>query len=431
MERRHWLDILLSPLTLLERTRGWRRLVLLGFYGLILSVVVVLFGRESVLWQIPNSPEPFDLAKYGHVDLPDADNAMVLYKEAARLLVPDRQLFANTPRQVRDQWDWTLAPPKIQEWATRNQSVLAIWLQATERPDALLVQPEEYRSSTILDPFHDFRTLAYLGELEATRRQAAGDLAGAWIYHRAVLRSAVHAGHHGGLMPGLIAAALLRQANPRIRAWVDDPQQTSELLIRAVADLAACQKLRATTADVIRAEYFASRATLAEPTEWSKMGIEPENLDSWYQHFPGFLPAKHFLRNEPKRSLKLFRLITAGQLAQVDRPKLDRPQVVCPRYLLYAIDSTTPAPLARINPETLAAWADASGCHGLHGDFAFIVQGINATANLLDSLQLRLAERAFAVDHGGQPPQTAGELMGRYLDKLPEGFNESDLLNAP
>ncbi len=61
MARIHWLDVLIAPLTWLERTRGRRRLALLLVYGLILGVGGVLVGREAVLWRLPDCT-PVDLA---------------------------------------------------------------------------------------------------------------------------------------------------------------------------------------------------------------------------------------------------------------------------------------------------------------------------------------------------------------------------------
>ena len=78
MERLNWYEIPILPLRWLERSRGRWRLALLGLYVLILGVGGVLIGRETILWELPSAPEPFDLARHGHVDLADVDNAMIL-----------------------------------------------------------------------------------------------------------------------------------------------------------------------------------------------------------------------------------------------------------------------------------------------------------------------------------------------------------------
>ncbi len=431
MQRIYWLDALLTPLTLLERTRGRRRLALLGLYGLILLVGGVLVGREAVLWRLPAAPEPFDLERYGHVSLPDSDNAMVLYREAGKLLVRDDKLFRDLPKGAGNQRDWTPADPKVRAWAESNRAALDVWLRGTARPGSVFVQPERYTVSTVLDTIGDLRTFAHLAELEATKRQASGDLAGAWTYHRGVIRSCLHAARHGGIMCSLIGNRVFHLANPSIWAWIDDPRLTPDLIRRAVADLAECRTLRTSTTDVLRVEYFANRAALGDPSQWGRWEVDPSDPNAWYNHFPGFLGAKAFLRNEPKRSLKIYRLITAGQLAQAERPAADRPRVVVPQYPIYAIDAATPPPLRRIKPEDLAAWADASGCRGVVGGANFNSGLIQGNANLLDTLRLRVAEPGYALDHGGQLPPTHGDLLGAYLDALPAGIAPEDRLVAP
>ena len=251
MTRIHWLDVLIAPLTWVERVRGRRRLALLGLYGLILGVGGVLVGREAVLWRLPAAPEPFDVARYGHVDLPDAENAMVAYRQAASARVRDDRLWMELPPGAREQWDWATADPRVREWAGRNKAALDLWLRGTVRPDALLVQPAEqdfHRSQNLV---FDLQELAHLGALEATRRQGVGDLAGAWAYHRGVIRSCLHAGRHAATMPVALGLRWIGLAKPLVQAWIDDPRQTPDLLRRAGADLAQCRELasRMTPAD--------------------------------------------------------------------------------------------------------------------------------------------------------------------------------------
>jgi len=215
MARIHWVDVLIAPLTWLERTRGRRRLALLMLYALILAVGGALIGREAVLWQLPDASEPFDLAKYSHIDLADSDNAMVLYAQAVERLVSD-QTLTNLPNGAGQEWDWRRADPKLRAWAESNQVALDVWLKGSERPDALLVQPEQSVNSTPMNVLNALRTLAQLGTLEATRRQDLGDLEGAWTGYHAVIRSGLHAGRHGGVISAGTSAVILRLALPQV-----------------------------------------------------------------------------------------------------------------------------------------------------------------------------------------------------------------------
>jgi len=430
MARIHWVDVLIAPLTWLERTRGRRRLALLMLYALILAVGGALIGREAVLWQLPGAPEPFDRAKYSHVGLADSDNAMVLYAQAVERLVSDKTL-TNLPKGVGQEWDWRRADPKLRAWAESNQVALDLWLKGSERLDALLVQPEQSVNSTPLNVLNALRTLAQLGTLEATMRQDLGDLEGAWTNYHALIRSGLHAGRHGGVISAGTSSAILRLAIPQVIGWVDDPRVTPALLRHAIADLAGCRALMPSAAELIRVEYLWDRANLSKAYQWGNSRLAPDDPFAWTDHLPAIVSLKVFLANEPKRSLKVLRLITAGQLAQSDRPPGDRPPVVNDRYMIYAIDARTPANLTRIKPQILAGWARACSFRANGLGLSFAQGAIRAIEGQLDQLRMRMAERAFQLDHGGQPARTFGDLFPAYLDALPAGITAGDLLAAP
>ena len=441
MAQIHWLDLVLAPLHWLEQARGWRRLPLLGFYGVILSVGGVLVSREAMIWRLPDAPEPFDLAKYGHIDLADSDNAMTFHDRAGQLLVADRGMYENEDRlfmglfmrSQADQWDWRRAGSKDQAWLASNRAALDVWLAGTACSDALLVQPERLTASTPRTTVTRLRLLAHLGTLEATRRQASGDLAGAWTYYRGVIRSGLHAARHAGFDPAIAGSGILRLALPSVDGWGDEPGLSPELLRQAVEDLKACRGLRTTTSDLIRMEYFVTRAELEQMTanEFTRLGSDsPEWLNGW----PPVSWVARFARDEPRSSLKVFRLITAGRLAQADRPYLDRPLLISSPYLIYDVDASTPPQLAQIAPGTLAGWADSSNCRIVlirNNWNQFLQASALAGADRLDSSQLRLAERAYKLDHGGRPAQVYGELVPAYLDALPPTIEPGDPLAAP
>ncbi len=431
MARIHWLDALLAPLTWLERARGRRRLALLWLYASILVVGGVLVGREAVLWQLPGAPEPFDLARYGHVYLADSDNAMVFYKQATKLLVFDPTVFESLPKGAGQQWHWARADPKVRAWVGSNRAALEAWLEGTGRPDALSVQPERFSVSTPLEAISDLQILSYLGIVEATRRHDSGDLEGAWTCHRGAIRSSLHAGRHAGMNPSLFGSSILRRAIPAALDWADDPRLTPELLRRALADLAECRSLASLPSDAIRVEYFSTRSALADPGRWLAWQVEPSDPNLWYNHLPGVSWARDFFWNEPRRSQKILRLITAGQLAQSDSPADTRLPMISPRYAIYAIGTATPRNLARIDPRRLVAWAEASGCRVVMPNFTYFSTFVQANEGLLDKLRLRLAERIFQHDHAGQPPRVYGDLFPAYLDALPPGTLAGDLLAAP
>ena len=431
--KRHWLDVLIAPQTWLARAQGRRRLALVGLYSLILGVVGVLVGRESVLCQLPDAPEPFDLAKYGHVDLPGSDNAMVLYRQAAKLVVHKPELFRDLPRDVGMAWNWGQSDPRLLPWIEANRPALDLWREGADRPDSLFAQPAELAD---VDPaaysvYDGLFTLAKLGMLEATRRQGEGDLAGAWPYYRAILRSSLHRGRHAGRSGSATGENILRRSMASILLWVNDPAMNRGLLRQAISDLAGCRSLESSESEMIRVEYFATRPTLDDRAHWIKNQADPSQPSGWLFYMPVMLQAKYFLQHEPERSHRIHRLVTAGQLAQVDRPPGDRPAVLSRDYLIYAIDDATPPVVARIKPTQLVAWVLDSGCRAALPQLGWFVGSSQTSRASLDQVRLRLAERAYQLDHDGQPARTGGDLVPAYLDVLPSGVESADLLVAP
>ena len=110
---------------------------------------------------------------------------------------------------------------------------------------------------------------------------------------------------------------------------------------------------------------------------------------------------RDWLCNEPKRSRKVFRVVTAHHLAHLDRPAHRRPRVASPRYLIFRPDASTPPGLARIKPSTLARWVEASACRAELAELAGLLDSLQAARALFDSLQLNLAERASPPDPAG------------------------------
>jgi hypothetical protein len=321
--------LVLSPLIVWKRSKGWRRRGLTLLY-LTIAVVAGAFGwREASIWRLPQAPEPFDLVKYGRVEVPDADNAMVAYREVfARFGDLDTLSYKVDGVASWSVSDWSAADPEVRRWAEDHRKALEAWVPANDRPDSLLVQPEEFRIDTPQEALQWLRPYARLALLEGSRLEHSGDLAGAWRMYRAALRASRHAGRHGGTSQRWIGHSILEQTRPRIEAWIDRPGMTGELLRRAIGDVEACWAMTPPVSEAVRAEYFAARTAVNHTeTSWSDTG--PYSNANWYNQFFLGRWAHRFLRREPERSSRVLRLIAAGYLAQCDRPRAHRSRLLC------------------------------------------------------------------------------------------------------
>lgn len=396
---------------------------MLGLYVLLPGVGGVLIGREVILWDLPDVPEPTHLARSGHVNLPAAQNAMICYQAAIRLLSRNEPVERSLGFAAYQPRFGANVDPAILAWATANRPALAVWLDGTARPDALLVQPGEL--ATIPEStLSGLRALGLLGLLEATRRHHGGDLDGAWTYYRAVIRSAYHLGRRGVVPTSVVGGSLLRVTCPRVLSWADESRLPPDQMRRALADLIECRSLASSLAEMICVEHGRSRAILNQ----SGLRWQGGRTAGGWAEASLIARMEQFWRNEPKRSRKILRLITTGLLAQLDRPGDEQAEFIDPHVAVLALNTSTPPELARIPPNRLAAWVDASGVANLHLDATWyrFLQWYVTTDAWLDPLRLRLAERVFASEHDGKPPRVHGDLIPGYLGALPPGVLAAD-----
>jgi hypothetical protein len=400
-------------------------------YLAIFTVATALSWRQLHLLRLPYIREPFDEAKYGTVEVPESANSLPLYLEAERLLVP----YANDLKQLPDKaWNfdqWASLDPAIRRWVEASRPALGVWLRATERTDAFLIQPNRITIATRLEPQQAIRELAKLALFEGSRSLESGDLDGAWTYYRSVLRSSRHANLHGSVINRLIGYQTLRKSRPSVERWIDSPSTTPQMLRQAILDVEACQAMTPPMSEMIRNEYFMMKNTLNQTEHWSQYGFQrSEDQANWVYHLPGFVASKNFLLREPERSQRVLRLVTAGVLAQCDRPRWARPRFFNDQYWVYDLDARTPAAVASISPEALTRWAEDSAFSTISSPLNNIMSNLESEPGIFDNFRLRMAERGFQIEHG-RPATTYGELLGSYLKELPEGIEAADPIGPP
>ena len=117
------LRLLLSPLTLLERSRGRRRLALVAAYTLVVAAVVALAWRESRLVGVPDVGDPFDAAPLRALRVPEDRNAFTLYHRASLQLKKNLDIerrICNTP------YVWPSDSPAL-AYLAANEEADALW----------------------------------------------------------------------------------------------------------------------------------------------------------------------------------------------------------------------------------------------------------------------------------------------------------------
>jgi hypothetical protein len=402
------------------------RLALLGVAVLVATAVALVAWRLTALWGLPNPSEPFDTAAFRAPEVVPERDAFVLYPLAAERFKPFasqdwfNRLRAAVPR------GWQIADKDIRSWLAENREALDLWRQAAECPEASLRQPS---MSLFTGP--SYLGLFWLAQLQASRLEVEGDMAGALEWHRACLRMIRHFEEYAPLH---YAGHVQREIYPIVLAgvqrWADDPRVDAPLQRLALDDAQALNRWPARASDALKLEYLSIMRTLSDPPPelveraWNDLRSDGDDT-LWYRHIPLFHDSRWFIRNEPERSRRVARLVYANWLAHCERPAS---RWRSGTLLLLNVGGGTGAPATPLglSPADLSQWYDSTlflrhllnnAVHGGVDSYqSYLVRRSTNQAKLI----LTLAEQLYAREHGGRLPASPRDLVGPYLRTLPE-----------
>jgi hypothetical protein len=403
----------------------------------VTALVMVAFIASAPLWWVtqliglPDIGEPFDVASFRAGRVADERNAFVLYARAASVQKPAASYLAKAKGKNDIHARWSAAGPEVHHWVDDNRTALAIFRAGVERPDALdLSTGMERESYRLLQAILSFRTLALL---EASRLEDLGEMAAAWAWYRAIVRSIRHVAMRGAIYRRNSVQKHHRRLRDRLTNWSHDPRTAPALIRQALEDLIACEALAPSDLDSLKNAYLGINELLdSEHTPGRDVPLmrfrrfyNPE-----YQLNPEQIQAIwdgwRFLRHEPERSRRVIKLLTAHWLAYFALPVDERPKSD-PRVAsmdLYPLGLSSPAKARMLAPEALDAWFETAY------DAQQVLQYLDPTriqtieqANHVDLLIL-LASELYLRDHGTDPP-APDVLVGPYLKRLPADFLEN------
>ena len=415
--------MLLAPLLWLERSRGRRRAALATVYVLLVATAGVLLWRTSRLAGVPDIGDPFDTRPLRALRVPDDRNAFVLYRQAVGRLQRDPSIERKV---LNGPYAYPGGDAQAVAYLAANAEALELWRRGTERPEALYIPIDELTFETRLPVLQDHRQLVRLALVEASRLRDAGDLAGAWSWYRAVLRSSRHVGNHGVVVGRLIGIAEYAMATAAIRTWMADPRVDAALLRRALDDVRQANAMTGPDAEPLRVEYITVMKDLEDPQRLLKLFLEdpspaePVDRKVWWHHLPAYWRASWFLDAEPERSRRIYRLAYANWLAHCDRPPALRPAMIGTKEkprLLYDVRGPGGLPareLVRLVQSSLLAREALLAYDAVLG-------ALDRDRAQRAGLVMALAGRLYESERG-RPPESPEALVGTYLDRLPEGY---------
>ena len=164
-----------------------RRLRQLARVTIVMAVCLASGAMALAIWWLtslnglPDIGDPFDVAAFRAVRIPEDQNAFAYLGRAARVVTE----YPSIPRAVNQSdgtVSWSQADPRLREWVEKNGHAIALFQQAGEQSDAGMDVAADFSGISF-----STNMLSVLVLLEASRRQESGDTAGAWDCYRAVL----------------------------------------------------------------------------------------------------------------------------------------------------------------------------------------------------------------------------------------------------
>jgi hypothetical protein len=344
-----------------ERNKTMQRLQRFGLWvlqpkvGLPLALLLCLATspfvyRATRLSGLPDCRHPFDVEAFGTQEVPDAENAFIEYRKAAKRfkrLPNDQADYESLDKALKE--GWGEANTNVQTWVADNRACLAIWRRGTEKSDALNHQPKDVTFNTLLPVVDVARDFARSARLEGSRLEEAGDFDKAWSWYYAIFRNSRHFGMRGVFIERLVGISIHTMAAEATAKWARHDELTPQQLRLAITDLQVAYPLSAPASVAFKVEYLSlmhsiDRLPLLEysDTPWELGETEL------------------FFNNEPEMGRRVIRQVFTNWLAEIDKPRhLRRPQVLG-QLGLYERDPTITYDPASLPPEQIEEFAERS-----------------------------------------------------------------------
>jgi hypothetical protein len=398
------------------------------------AVLLAMIAAPPVWWAtqlmgLPEIDEPVDVQAIQSFRIPDETNAFVLYRRAADRLKPPKPSRGQVGVPINQLGPWPKDEEEARRWVEENREAMEIYRQGTERPDALdLVPAYSGQPWTSILALRSFQMLA---RLEAGRLERQGDMARAWAWYRAALRSNYHIGLRGSIIVRTATQPWQADLRGRLARWAADRRTTPALLRRALDDAVACGSFTPSESDRLKAGYPEAMRVFDSEENQGRYA-SAIRLFGYFRSW-GYWPPREQLqamadawrswRREPERSHRLIRLAVANWLAFYDLPPDRRPKPapdVSGSFDFYAFGPEAPANARALSPAALDRWLETSP------EAVSVLREMDRLRTLRD--QDRADHRALLVlpatelyrrDHGKDPPSLKA-LVGPYLQSLPD-----------
>jgi hypothetical protein len=398
------------------------------------AVLLAMIAAPPVWWAtqlmgLPEIDEPVDVQAIRSFRIPDESNAFVLYRRAADRLKPLRSPRGQVPVAINQLGPWPKDDEEAGRWVEENREAMEIFRRGTERPDALDLVPAYHSQSWSL--ILALRSFQMLARLEAGRLEKKGDMAGAWDWYRAALRSNYHIGLRGSVLVRTMAQPWQADHRGRLARWAGDRRTTPALLRLALEEAVACGNFAPSESYRLKVEYPEAMRVFENgenPGRYVPVVRLFGYLQSWVywlapEQIRAMGDAWRSWRREPERGRRLIRLAFANWLAFYDLPPDRRPKPepdLSGSFDFYAFGPEAPANARALAPADLERWLETSP------EAMAVLREVDRLRTLRDqeradhrALLVLLGSELYRRDHGADPPSPRA-LVGPYLQDLPD-----------
>lgn len=400
---------------------SFRTWVLACFAGILAFPFVV---RWCCLWQIPDVRLPFDADEVILDDIPATENAFTSYASLGKSFnmletAWSSQALGDVVENSEAKWD-----DRLDEWLIKCGSILDEFRRTSDIEKARGVSLRTIHFHTLIQPLMDIRHLVRLAQVEARREERLGNFDGAWLLHRACLRTAHHAETYRILMAAAFGARLRRYACDGIIHWASYPDVSIDQLQNARKEVDQFFSTHLPYSVFVKSDYILIRNTLSRFDGLDM--LFPDWALSGRMNAP-FLAFKHlelWIIGQPELSLRLCRQLLANHVKQFDLPLHLRQQTFAEQNgLVFDLDPNEKRLPGQLQPAELNEHMRSSLARLLREADVFsrvalmdtVVRGGKAK-----ELTTRIALACHEYQRrSGEFPEDLQQLVPDYLDEVP------------
>lgn len=385
-------------------------------------VVSPLVTRWICLWQIPNVVLPFDVTRVIQADVPEEQNAHLVYDNVLKIVLNPRAAGADSTADPDGKVELT-RDEIAQRMFVHDEQALAEYIRAgkMERAGGPSLQTATYW--TDLSFHQQLRQLVRNCNILGISLADGGEIEKAWACHLANLQCSIHTEQPRLAICALIGTALRTICAEGIVHWASNPSVSQERLKSARADLMREYARRATAFELFQGEYLTVRNSLPRLDVVDFLlpnaGAKPTSRQVQ-------MAKRAFLWciGQPELLRRMFGQVLVNNSMELDKPlHLRRHATQQHGLFIFDLDPDTRPASGQMDAEQLRkAWDSNAPLFHISKSMVPAIANLDQ-ARLRDSARFAALQVLFAAQeyhrNRGEFPETIEQLVPHYFEEFP------------